>query len=136
MAKQGGGELDSLRIDKWLWAARFFKTRSAAVEAINGGKVHVDGSRVKPARALRIGDQLSITKGHYQFVVEVLGLNGQRRPASEAALLYAESEDSRERREQQAEQRRFEAKMTLGERDLKPNKKQRRQIHRFRDQGD
>jgi len=136
MAKRDGGELESLRIDKWLWAARFFKTRAAAVEAINGGKVHLAGARVKPARGLRVGDQLSIRKGVYQFDIEVLGLNAQRRPASEAALLYAESADSRARRETLAEERRFQAQMAGSERSLRPTKKQRRQIHRFRQSDD
>ena len=98
---------DSQRLDKWLWAARFFKTRNLAIEAINGGKVQVDGQRVKPARALRPGSEVRIRKGPQEFTVIVQGLAAQRRPASEAVLLYQETEESRAQREAQAEQRRL-----------------------------
>jgi len=94
------------RLDKWLWAARFFKTRNLAIAAINGGKVHVDGQRVKPARAVRRGAEIRIHKGSLEITVMVQGLSAQRRPAPEAALLYEETEESRTRREALAEQRR------------------------------
>jgi ribosome-associated heat shock protein Hsp15 len=92
-------EGDSVRADKWLWAARFYKTRSLAVRAINGGKVHVNGVRIKPARRLAAGDCLSVQKGPYRFIVTVERLARQRRPAPEARELYSESGPSRQARE-------------------------------------
>jgi ribosome-associated heat shock protein Hsp15 len=96
-----------VRIDKWLWAARFFKTRSLATEAVAGGRVHVDGARVKPAKEVRVGDLLEISIGEATFSVEVRGLADKRGPAPQAQALYAESEESRARRERQREQRRM-----------------------------
>jgi len=87
-----------LRIDKWLWAARFFKTRANASEAVNGGKVHVNGARVKPARMVGPGDELRIRRDDFEFVVTVLGIDPRRREAARAQLLYEESKASRERR--------------------------------------
>lgn len=125
-------ELDALRLDKWLWAARFFKTRALAVAAIKGGKVHLNGSRVKPSRVLHIGDLLDITRGELSFVVNVMGLNDKRRPAKEAQLLYVETEESKTERENLLEQRRLESRFVSHDR--RPDKKQRRQIHRFKRQ--
>ena len=122
---------DSLRIDKWLWAARFFKTRGLASEAVSGGKVHINGERVKPARAVKIGDQLSITRGLYQYVVYVRGINSQRRPFAEAQLLYEETEDSIRTREQQMEINRA-VNASISYSDRRPSKKDRRQIVRFK----
>jgi len=123
-----------LRLDKWLWAARFFKTRALATAAVAGGKVHVNGQRVKPAHALRIGDLLQIRKGPYQFVVAVRAVNARRGPAAAAAQLYEESAESRAMREQLAEQRRL---VNLGapRPDKRPDKRQRRQIIRFTGKG-
>jgi ribosome-associated heat shock protein Hsp15 len=90
---------DSLRLDKWLWAARFFKTRSLAAEAVSGGKVHYKGQRVKPSRSVEIGAEVQVTLGPIEKVVIVRGLSAQRRPAPEAAKLYEETEESRQRRE-------------------------------------
>ncbi|MBK5105462.1 MAG: RNA-binding S4 domain-containing protein, partial [Burkholderiales bacterium] len=90
---------EHLRIDKWLWAARFFKTRSLAAKAVDGGKVRVNGEGAKPSRALKPGDELAIRVGEFEWVVEVLALSRSRGPAAQAALLYAEREDSRARRE-------------------------------------
>jgi ribosome-associated heat shock protein Hsp15 len=90
---------DRLRLDKWLWAARFFKTRSLAAEAVSGGKVHYKGQRVKPSRAVEVGAEIRVTQGPIEKVVIVRGLSGQRRPAPEASLLYEETEESRQRRE-------------------------------------
>lgn len=90
---------DHLRLDKWLWAARFFKTRSLAAEAVSGGKVHYKGQRVKPSRAVEIGAEVQVTLGPIETVVIVRGLSAQRRPAPEAAKLYEETEESRQRRE-------------------------------------
>lgn len=94
-----------LRLDKWLWAARFFKTRSLATKAITAGQVRVDGQAVKLAKEIGIGDELEIHAGQTRWQVVVLGLNERRRPAPEARLLYAETADSRARREREAELR-------------------------------
>lgn len=121
------------RLDKWLWAARFFKTRSLAAEAVQGGKVHLDGQRAKPARQVSVGASLQISRGDYKFDIVVTGLNQQRRPAKEAQLLYEESLESITRREEIALQLR-EVRVTerLIRGDGKPNKKQRREIVNFR----
>ena len=89
----------TLRVDKWLWAARFFKTRALAAEAVAGGKVKVNGERVKAAKAIRPADVLSIHVGPYEYVIRVLALSARRGPASQAALLYEESESSRAARQ-------------------------------------
>ena len=122
--------LTSLRIDKWLWAARFFKTRSLATEAIHAGHIKLNGATVKPARELRPGDILELAIGEEKWTVEVLGLNDLRRPASEAQLLYAETAESRERRAAAKEAHRLAP--TPGS-DLRgrPTKKARRQIRGF-----
>ncbi len=120
---------DCQRLDKWLWAARFYKTRGLAVEAINGGKVHVDGQRVKPARALRQGSEVRIRKGALEFTVIVLGLAKQRRPASEAMGLYRETEESTRRRQALAEERRLApARQARGS--GRPSKRDRRRLGR------
>ena len=118
-----------VRLDKWLWAARFFKTRQLAVEAINGGKVQVNGQRVKPGRGIRPGTRLSVHKGSLGWDLEVLAVSTQRRPASEAALLYQEDAASRLRREEFLRQRREAGPLERpGER---PTKRDRRQLERF-----
>jgi ribosome-associated heat shock protein Hsp15 len=119
-----------MRLDKWLWAARFFKTRSAASAAIGGGKVHVSGERVKPARAVKPGDRLEITRGQNVMTVTVNALNKQRRPAKEAQLLYTEDDESRRRREREAEHRRLlrASDPTIPRR---PTKHERRRIRRL-----
>ena len=95
------------RIDKWLWAARFFKTRSLAADAIDGGKVRWNGQTVKPAREVKPGDELEISAGEIRWTVIVRGLNHQRRPAPEARLLYEETAASTERRQRLEEVRRL-----------------------------
>ena len=97
----------SQRIDKWLWAARFFKARTLAADAVDGGKVRCNGQSCKPSRAVKVGDWLDITIGQLHWSVRVLGLNTQRRPTAEARLLYEESTESRQRREQALEIRRM-----------------------------
>ncbi len=119
----------SQRLDKWLWAARFFKTRPLAVEAIEGGHVRVNDERVKPARNVRPGDQIRIVKGFETWVVTVKGVNEQRRPAVEARLLYAESEHHREQREAVMEERRLHG---VNVKVTKPDKRQRRLIEQFK----
>ena len=98
---------ESIRLDKWLWAARFFKTRVLATEAVSGGKVHLNDNRVKPGREVKVGDRLTIQRGGYAFEIVVLAINKQRRPAKEAQLLFEESEDSIKAREEQAENQRL-----------------------------
>lgn len=124
---------EDVRIDKWLWAARFFKTRNLAADAVNGGKVHVNGQRCKPSRDLRVGDVVTITKDQNHWEIRVTDLNKQRRPAKEASSLYSEDEASINKRLEQIELRKQQqALMPASERERRPNKKQRRQIHRFK----
>ncbi len=127
--KQVKKELYKLRVDKWLWAARFFKTRRLASEAISGGRVHVNQQRVKPARNIVCGDRLEISRGEEVFDVLVVGLNDQRRPAKEAIHLYEESAESIARREQKQALRKLGASVSPGKR---PDKRQRRKIRRFK----
>jgi len=119
-----------LRIDKWLWAARFFKTRSLATTAVAGGKVHLNQQRIKPAKEVHIGDQLTIRIGHTERTVIVQSLSKQRGPAKEAVLLYEETPESIQQREQSAELRRQAADgRPYGS--GRPTKKDRRTIHQF-----
>ena len=121
-----------LRLDKWLWAARFFKTRSLAKAAIEGGKVHLGGQRVKVSKEISVGDTLQIRQGWDERIVVVQELSDQRRGAPEAQQLYRETEESLSRRAAEAEARKAAGGMI--ERPAhRPTKKQRRQIHRFRD---
>jgi ribosome-associated heat shock protein Hsp15 len=124
-------ENNKLRLDKWLWAARFYKTRSLAKQAIEGGKVHLDGQRVKVSKEISIGDKLRIRQGFDEKEVSVIALSNQRRGAPEAALLYQESAESLELRENTAAARKAAGGM-LDRPEHRPNKKQRRQIHRFK----
>lgn len=118
------------RLDKWLWAARFFKTRALAADAIDGGKVHVDGQRVKTAKEVKIGMQIRIRRGSEEIEIVVRGLSLQRRGAPEAALLYAETDESRQRREYAAATGAADhAKRGHGA--GRPTKRQLRDIKRF-----
>ncbi|MFU8788982.1 MAG: RNA-binding S4 domain-containing protein [Methylobacter sp.] len=126
-------ELEAVRLDKWLWAARFFKTRQLAAEAISGGKVHVNGQRSKPGKEVKIGAGLSISKDTVRWEITITAINGQRRSAKEAGLLYQESEESLAKREQQIIQNREQRELfDFSGREHKPNKKERRLIHRFK----
>ncbi|RJG05019.1 RNA-binding S4 domain-containing protein [Noviherbaspirillum cavernae] len=98
---------DSVRIDKWLWAARFFKTRSLATDAVDGGKVRLNGERVKPARSVKAGDTLQIDNGSTEWEVVVQGIADKRGSAAIAQTLYAETENSIAKRQQQAERNRY-----------------------------
>jgi len=120
-----------VRIDKWLWAARFFKTRSVAAQAVTGGKVHVNGARIKPARMVQPGDELRIRRGELEFIVIVQGLSGKRRPAKEAQLLYEETEFSVQQREEMRGQKRLEAVNKMYGPMKRPDKRARRQIKSF-----
>jgi ribosome-associated heat shock protein Hsp15 len=121
---------EAIRLDKWLWAARFFKTRSMAGQAIKGGKVHVNGNRVKAARNVLVGDKLCITIGFMEFQVSVLALARFRRPAKEAKLLYVESDESIKAREEQRDLRRMANAGYAGP-VKKPSKRDRRKIKSF-----
>jgi ribosome-associated heat shock protein Hsp15 len=121
--------MEKVRIDKWLWAARFYKTRSLAKSAIEGGKVHIDGQKSKPSRMLELGLILHIRQGDTSKTVEVMGLSEHRRGAPEAELLYRESQESIELREKTSAERSAFYGSTPAS--VRPNKKQRRQIHRF-----
>ena len=118
------------RIDKWLWAARFFKTRSVAATAVDGGRVKWNGQNVKPARELKPGDELDIVACELRWTVIVRGLNGQRRPAPEARLLYEETAESTARRQRLEEIRRL-APMPGANLKGRPTKKAGRQIRGF-----
>ena len=122
----------SMRLDKWLWAARFFKTRSLATAAVNGGKVHLNGSRIKPSRALKPGDTIDIRKGPYRFEITVVARSTQRRPAEEARALYSESESSADARHALYRQRKLEGH-SARQRERRPDKRTRRLIHKFRE---
>ena len=122
----------SVRIDKWLWAARFFRTRSAAQQAVEGGKVKLGGERVKPSKDVRIGDELAIQIGAYEWTVRVDGLSDKRGAAPVARTLYSENEASRLKREEQAALRKLAAEPAQ-DRHGRPTKRERRQLERWRE---
>jgi ribosome-associated heat shock protein Hsp15 len=125
--------VNGIRIDKWLWAARFFRTRSAAQQAIEGGRVKVNAERVKPAREVRVGDCVNVGIGHTSWLVSVVALSDRRGPASVARTLYREDEDSRLQREaRQAQNAAAAAASPAYEGRGRPEKKQRRQLERMR----
>ena len=124
--------MSKVRLDKWLWAARFFKTRAKAKQAIDGGKVHIDGIRGKSSKEIQQGDELVIRQGWDEKTVTVTAVSNQRRGATEASLLYEESEQSIQRREELVAQRKAQAGSQAAPLN-RPSKKQRRQIHNFRD---
>ncbi len=124
-----------VRLDKWLWAARIFKTRALATVAIHGGRVHVNGERVKASRDARLGDTVSVTRGQDRIELVVRGLSAHRRPAREAQGLYEETPESRALREERAELRRSRALENPAP-EQRPDKKARRQIIRFTRRGE
>ncbi len=125
---------EKMRLDKWLWAARFYKTRKLAAEAVSGGKVHLNGQRTKPGKEVRPGSRLHISKNGLEWDIEVLVLPKQRRPASEAAGFWTESDDSRERREKQLALLRAARVAAPVHTEGRPSKKDRRLIHKFKHQ--
>lgn len=125
-------EILDVRIDKWLWAARFFKTRQLAAEAVSGGKIHINTQRCKPGKVVKIDDLISISKDQNIWLVRVTSLVKQRLPPKEAVQLYVEDEVSKLKRLKQIEDQKQQALLNPFERPYKPNKKERRQIHRFK----
>jgi len=121
---------EKVRVDKWLWAARFFKTRSLASKAVNGGHVHLNGARIKPSRSVQVGDRLQIKRGVEEFTVDILALSSRRGPAAVARTLYEETEDSQGRRETAREQRRL-VKAPASRPEGRPDKRDRRKIREF-----
>lgn len=126
---------ERVRIDKWLWAARFFKTRALASEAVDGGKVHVNSDRVKAARPVKVGDRLQIRRGQEEFEVIVRALSEQRGPAPAAQELYEETETSAANRQAQADQRRAMAS-AMPRFGGRPDKRSRRALAKFTRRGD
>jgi ribosome-associated heat shock protein Hsp15 len=124
--------VDRMRLDKWLWAARFYKTRALAAEAVEGGKVHLNGQRTKPGKEIRVGSRLQISRDGLEWQIEVAVLPKQRRPAAEARNFYTEDEQSRQRREQASEALRAARLASPLQTTSKPNKRDRRLIHRFK----
>ena len=121
----------TVRIDRWLWAARFYKTRSLAKAAIEGGKIHLEGQRVKPAKEIRLGQTLQISRGQMEQVVVVTGLSDKRGSATIAATLYTETEDSLELRQRQSAQRRMQnAGLVVPA--SRPTKKGRRELRKLK----
>lgn len=124
---EAGGHI---RLDKWLWAARFFKTRALAARAITGGKVQLNSASVRRSRVVRVGDEVKVRRGPYEWVVIVRGLGKQRGPASQAELQYEETEQSRQNREALAVQLHAQGPRQAGMKG-RPSKKARREIVRF-----
>jgi len=122
--------VENVRLDKWLWAARFFKTRALATAAVNGGKVHARGQGVKPSRAVRIDDCFEVRRGYEIFEIVVTAISERRGSASAAQLMYCETESSVVRRQAEAEKRKL-AMMQRPQTSGRPDKKQRRQIRQF-----
>ena len=121
----------SVRLDKWLWAARFFKTRSVARDAVSGGKVHLNGNRAKPGRTLSVDDVLRIQRGDDEYTITIIEVASRRGPAAIAQTLYEESDESRVKREKLVEQRKLEHEQHAG-RERRPDKRQRRRLVRFK----
>lgn len=130
MPNKSSEPLTKVRLDKWLWAARFYKTRAIAKQAIEGGKVQCEGARSKPSKEITIGTVITLRQGFDEKVVVVAGLSEQRRSAPEAQALYEETKESIVKRELFTEQRKSQPNHWPSP--SKPNKKERRMIHRFK----
>jgi len=122
---------EGVRLDKWLWAARFFKTRGLARDAIDGGKIRIDGVKAKPSKSVTPGQTMVLSRGQTEMTIVVLAVREDRRPAAEAALLYQETEASRSKREAEQDLRRYE-RAGFQPTDHRPNKRERRQLTRFK----
>ena len=126
---------EGVRLDKWLWAARFYKTRALAREMIEGGKVHYTGQRSKPGKLVELNAELTLRQGNDERTVVVAEISNQRRPASEAQQLYRETDASIEKREKVAQARKMNA-LTMPHPDRRPDKKERRDLMKFKLSGD
>jgi len=126
---------EGVRLDKWLWAARFYKTRSIAREMIEGGKVHYNGQRSKPSKLVELNAELTLRQGNDERTVVIMDVSDQRRPASEAQQLYRETDASIEKREKMAQARKRNA-LTMPHPDRRPDKKERRDLMKFKLSGD
>lgn len=126
-------EITSVRIDKWLWAARFFKTRSLAQEAVSLGRVRQEGVRIKPSRDVKVGDRFEIERGEERFVVTVKALSAVRGPASVAQTLYEETADSKEKRERAADMRKIAMEPASTIAKGRPTKRDARLLRRVRE---
>lgn len=122
--------MDKTRIDKWLWAARFFKTRSLATEAVNRGQVQINQQDVKPSRDVRVGDVLTVVRVQVAFTVTVLGISEQRGPAPVAQQLYAETTESQQQRAKMAEERRLSPEPAHALEHGRPTKRDRRELQK------
>ncbi|MTC56771.1 MULTISPECIES: ribosome-associated heat shock protein Hsp15 [Providencia] len=123
--------VEPVRLDKWLWVARFYKTRSTAREMIDGGKVHYNGQRTKPGKIVEIGALIKLRQGNDERIIEVLEISNQRKGAPEAQLLYRETAESIEQREKMAIARKMNA-LTMPHPDRRPDKKERRTLLKFK----
>jgi ribosome-associated heat shock protein Hsp15 len=130
MAKKESSDSDKIRVDKWLWAARFFKTRALASDAVNGGKVQLGGQRIKASHSVKINDVLEIHRGFEKMSIVVLELSQRRGPATVAQTLYRETEESIALREKEGEQRKL-ARLQVPISDHRPNKRERRKLRSF-----
>ncbi len=126
---------EEVRLDKWLWAARFYKTRAIAREMIEGGKVHYNGQRSKLGKVVELNAELTLRQGNDERTVVVADISAQRRPASEAQQLYRETDASIEKREKMAQARKMNA-LTMPHPDRRPDKKERRDLMKFKLSGD
>lgn len=124
-------EVIKLRVDKWCWMTRFFKTRKLATEAISGGKVHINGQRVKPSHNVKIGDELDITRGTEQWIVQVQAIPIRRGPAKEAQLMFTETQEGQKRRLEHAADNRA-VRVARPREEIKPDKHQRKRLRQLK----
>lgn len=129
--KDVNGDIAAVRLDKWLWAARFYKTRALAREMIEGGQVHYNGQRSKPGKTMELDAEITLRQGNDERQVRVLAIRDQRRPASDAQQLYQETDVSIAKREKMAEARKHNA-LTMPHPDRRPDKKERRNLIKFK----